>query len=401
MVKITVVGAGLSNINVAEFYEQTYAGGNPVPGWYDIPFATVGSDLVGWYGGVYYGGFPLPKSGTGTGALRVDFATAGSYTIKLELFTMTNDIVGAPYDYSADTVRLLTTAQYIMVAKDDPVITATFPTGPYAAGVPVTVPVTITNPGAITGPFELILNLPNGTTFTFGGATYTCTTTCPPVVVTLPVTASDLVITFPGAFTGNVVFNLYDTSWNPDRLVASATQPVVVNSGFAVTGTFSMQGNPSRAGIPVTFTWGGTFATYGPTGFSSAAISNNFSLALTYGGSYTITTLQPRYLNIYCNENTGDTIPDLCKKITVSANYSLPALQLRAGNAVWLDGNNIIDLNDANLVGTQWGQAGNPSLIIDHGDVNFDNKVSIQDLALVGGNYSLTSAGAYGTTWVP
>jgi hypothetical protein len=34
------------------------------------------------------------------------------------------------------------------------------------------------------------------------------------------------------------------------------------------------------------------------------------------------------------------------------------------------------------------------------GDVNFDGKVNIQDLALVGGNYRLTSADVYGS-WVP
>ena len=206
----------------------------------------------------------------------------------------------------------------------------------------------------------------------------------------------DFTVTFDEAWTGDVSVSLFDSDWTPaDRLLASASETgVVVNGNFVVTGTFSMQGRATRAGIPVTLTWGGTFATYGPTANTIEAISNNFSQTVTYGGYYTITTNQPRYLNVYADVTFS-------KIINVHANYPLPALVLRAGNAVWLGGNNVVNLDDANLVGTQWGGPGSTNLTIDHGDVNFDNKVNIQDLALVGGNYELTSAGAYGTTWLP
>jgi len=147
-----------------------------------------------------------------------------------------------------------------------------------------------------------------------------------------------------------------------------------------------MQGNASRAGIPVTLSWGGTLVPYGPTGLTTSSISNNFSLSVLYGGTYTITTNQPRYLNVYADVNFS-------KIITVADDYTLPALQLRGGNAVWTD--NVIDLDDASKVGTDWGSKLNPD-----GNVNFDSIVNIQDLALVGGNYELTSAVAYGT-WAP
>ena len=109
----------------------------------------------------------------------------------------------------------------------------------------------------------------------------------------------------------------------------------------------------------------------------------------------------PRFLNITA---------DMAKKITLSANDALNTLWLRGGNAYWrvTDGNgaytdvydNVVNGGDASVVGTGWGQAGSTDLTINHGDVNFDNKVNIQDLALVGGNYDLTSAAAY-AAWLP
>ena len=340
----------------------------------------------------------------------ITYANAGTYEVSGNMLHVV-DKLAVPQETRVVSENYSATA----IVYTAPVITATFPAGPYAAGVPVTVPVTITNPGGIPEPFELVLNLPDGTEFTFNGVDYLCGNDpatievevgCPAIPVTLPIT-SDLVITFAGGYSGDISLNIYDSDWTPaDRLLASKLQPVVVNSDFTVTGNFSMQGNATRAGIPVTFTWGSDFETYGPTGYSTSVSGTNFSLALTYGGNYTITTEQPRYLNVY-----ADTL--FYKMITVSGDRLLPELRLRAGNAVWLnipdlttdpDGeitpNNVIDLDDAGLVGGQWYGPGSSNLTINHGDVNFDNIVNIQDLALVGGNMDLTSAGAYGT-WAP
>jgi len=60
-------------------------------------------------------------------------------------------------------------------------------------------------------------------------------------------------------------------------------------------------------------------------------------------------------------------------------------LMLRAGDA---NDSDKIDGGDASIVGTQYGTG----TIADQGDLNFDGKVNIQDLALVGGNFDLQSA---------
>lgn len=277
-------------------------------------------------------------------------------------------------------------------AYSKPVITADFPAGPYAAGVPVTLPVSITNPDGIPAPFELVFDLPAGTVINYGGTDYTCAATCPPIPVTLPLTSEDFVITFTEAWTGTVGISLYDSDWTPaDRLLADLTQPgVVVNGNFDITGTFSMQGNSSRAGIPVTLTWGGTLVPYAPSALTSNLVSGNFSLNVLYGGYYTITTLQPRYLNV---------IPSNGRGFTVTGPYDIPALILRGGNAYWRSSltelDNIIDTSDASLVGAQYGGPGSGDSLGNHGDCNFDGIVNIQDLALVGGNWNLTSAAAY------
>ena len=151
-----------------------------------------------------------------------------------------------------------------------------------------------------------------------------------------------------------------------------------------ISGLVTMQGRPTvRAGVPLAL----NATAYTDTSDDMTEV--NYAFIGVELGTYTFTTDQPRYLNV-------------SKQIIVNelAFRTLPLLRLRGGNAVWINGNNVVDLDDANLVGTQWGGAGSTDLTINHGDVNFDNKVNIQDLALVGGNYDLTSAAAY-AAWLP
>ena len=190
----------------------------------------------------------------------------------------------------------------------------------------------------------------------------------------------DFLVTFDEAWTGDVSVSLYDSDWTPaDRLLATASATgAVVNGDFVVTGTFSMQGRASRAGIPVTLTWGGTLETYGPSASTIDVISNNFTLTLKYGGDYTLTTLQPRYLNV--TTALGKTITAL------AADRAMLPLELKGGNAVWRDvltgaPDNVIDTSDASLVGTQYGSGGTSDGYLNNGDCNFDGKVNIQDLA--------------------
>jgi len=74
---------------------------------------------------------------------------------------------------------------------------------------------------------------------------------------------------------------------------------------------------------------------------------------------------------------------------TDAANYSLPALVLRSGNAQ--DADDIIDVYDLAIVYGAYGDfEANPK-----GDVNFDGQIDTRDLALVAGNFGLTSEMAY------
>ncbi len=321
----------------------------------------------------------------------VTVTTAGAYSASGNMVDVVDKVTPVERIVS-DSVSLST------VAYLKPVITANNLGGPFDAGVPETVSLSIEN-ASIPEPFEVVFNYPAGTVIVYNGVTYTCAATCPviPVDLTAEPTVLEFTVTFDKAWTGDVSVGLYDSNWTPaDRLLASASATnVVVSGGFAVTGTFSMQGNASRAGIPVTLTWGGTLVTYGPSAETSSAISNNFSVSVLYGGEYTITTLQPRYLNVTA---------DLLKKINVAGPYNMSALILKGGNAYWKSSatvlDNLINTSDSSLVGTQYGGAGSDAGFGNHGDCNFDGIVNIQDLALVGGNWSLTSAVAY-TSWLP
>lgn len=270
---------------------------------------------------------------------------------------------------------------------------------------------------SVPGAFNMVFTgYPSETEIVYLGVTYTCVMSGDPAIctITVPVMLTGLSQSLPFAITVATATSETPAASYPvtatlhalapaygvtGRDLASLSVTVPVASGFAVTGTFSMQGNLSRAGIPVTLTWGGTLVPYGPSADTTSAISNNFSLSVLYGGDYTITTLQPRYLNV---------TSDLLKKITVAGPYNMSALILKGGNAYWKATadtyDNIINGSDASLVGNQYGSAGSLTPIGNHGDCNFDGIVNIQDLALVGGNYDLTSELAYNTSpniWVP
>jgi hypothetical protein len=171
-----------------------------------------------------------------------------------------------------------------------------------------------------------------------------------------------------------------------DITLATLTALAEVNGNFAITGTFSMQGRFTRGGIPVTLTWTGTEWQYSASDTTEDLMDNNFQVTVTYGGGYRITTNQDRYLNL----TTAS-----AKSITVDGAKTLNALMLRGGN---VDNNDNVGLSDASVIGGAYGSAGDPSTLL--ADANFDGRVNILDLALVGGNYLLTTASAY-KSWAP
>jgi hypothetical protein len=375
--RFDITGATLADVTSLKYFEVNDSL------WYDLPLYEDGSgNLFGYFGPAE--GFPMSAPYTATSLFRLTSATAGAYPFVITLIDL--DSV-APANFVLST---LTETTYVF---NKPVLTTTGLTGDHQ-GLSVPFTLNINNMSTMVDPylspavtFLVDLDLPDGTVLTTPGGDVTCTVDGCAFPVTLAAGANAIPLT--AVFTGTqtvttVPVALYDNLADPDRLLASASfGPVAVFDNIpAVLGTVSMQGRTTRAGVPVTLT--AVTVPYGPyLATSIEQISNNLSFANVAEGSYTITTNQPRYLNITAA---------LGKVVAISdAKNSLASLELKGGNANWTD--NIIDIFDAVAVGTTYGTSGD-------GDVNFDGKVNIQDLALVGGNYRLTSAVVYGS-WVP
>jgi len=148
----------------------------------------------------------------------------------------------------------------------------------------------------------------------------------------------------------------------------------------------SVQGVQNRGGIGVALANGATYGMGPYSGISLHQPGSNLTIASVLTDSYRITTNHARVLNITSALNKTFTL-------TPGAN-TVPALRLAAGNAVWTD--NVINVSDWTVV---CGALGSPSQNAD-ADVNFDGLVDARDLALVAGNWGLTSAVAY-AAWLP
>jgi len=147
----------------------------------------------------------------------------------------------------------------------------------------------------------------------------------------------------------------------------------------------SIQGVMDRGGIDVALGPGQQFG-MAYSGTTTDITGNNLTLAAVVLDTYRITTNHARVLNVTAELNKTFTL--------ASGANTVSALRLKAGNAVWTD--NVINLGDYTAV---CGAYGDPSLNPD-ADVNFDTLVDLRDLALVGGNWGLTSQMAY-AAWLP
>lgn len=164
-----------------------------------------------------------------------------------------------------------------------------------------------------------------------------------------------------------------------------------VGASCSVYGSFGLEGRLNRDGIPVTLAEVEVFGSGPYTGVTIDRLGVNLTLNNVMADTYTVTTAQPRYLNVTAELN---------KTITMTGDYTMQALTLRCGNALWSD--NIINVSDVGIVGGQWGMSQGdlkPGETL-NGDVNFDDTVNIRDLALVAGNYGLSSEDAY-ADWTP
>lgn len=377
----TIYNAALSDI--ASF---TYAGG-------DMPLTQDGTNLVGYFGPV--GGFAMTAPYDVTTTFNIEFNTAGDYDFELTLV-----------DLSADPDFVLATLTDTAEVYDAPTMTPDIP-ATFMSDEQVEFSVNLSNPATgietnvyaeivLTGLipadiqslqyFEVADGQWHDLVYNYDSVSGEITIHYGPAAG-FPMTAPyDVDALFRVIFNNNVNLGfaytgtLYDYDFDPDRGLATMSGSSTVYANFDVTGTVSMQGRTVRSGVQMVLD--GLYDLY--LDISSSLISLNLGFEDVIADTYLITTVQDRYLNI---------TSDLGIMITIGADAELPALELKGGNA---DNDMDIDINDASLIGAKYGTG----TIADAGDVNFDNRVNIQDLALVGGNFDLTAATAYGT-WLP
>ena len=139
-----------------------------------------------------------------------------------------------------------------------------------------------------------------------------------------------------------------------------------------------VQGKVDRSGVKLSLASG---AAYGLSyeGCSTDNPGDNLLIASVAVDTYTVTASHAG-----CLSASGTIVIP-----ADAASYSLPALVLRSGNAQ--DADDIIDVYDLAIVNGAYGDfEANPE-----GDVNFDGQIDACNLALVAGNFGLTSEMAY------
>jgi hypothetical protein len=156
-----------------------------------------------------------------------------------------------------------------------------------------------------------------------------------------------------------------------------------------VTGTVSMQGRIARDGVAVKLWQSGSTVRSTTT---IDKISDNYTFANLYNGAYQLTFTKKGYLDLNL---------DLNKTKYFTSGGTVAALELKGGDA---NDDNEITIDDGTLIGRDYGTIG-----VDTSgqftDINSDGTVNIFDLALMGGNYDLTSTPVDNTnvysTWTP
>lgn len=192
------------------------------------------------------------------------------------------------------------------------------------------------------------------------------------------------VLTFDRAVFSNVNYqSVYPQTEHGEIRVIDPTTPTYTN----LVANMGAQGTLDRGGVKLSLAPGEThWLPYEglSTNIPDDNLADNLLIENVAIDTYTVTASRQG-----CLSASGTIVipPD-------AASYNLPALVLRSGNAQ--DEDDIIDLDDLAIVNGAYNNfAANPQ-----GDLNFDGLIDARDLALVAGNYGLTSSAAY-TNWPP
>lgn len=166
---------------------------------------------------------------------------------------------------------------------------------------------------------------------------------------------------------------------NPSNEIPAQLQHGVItvsSHSSAIKGTVYLQGRVERAGVPASLGIGTLFGQGPYTALSTSILGQNLDFGLVANGdTYTLTTAQPRYLNVQ-------------KTLTVNSALTLPPLRLLAGDVT---GDQAVTTADLNAIRAAFGSSGTELAA----DINGDGLVDLRDLALAGGNFGLTATEAY------
>ena len=207
-----------------------------------------------------------------------------------------------------------------------------------------------------------------------------------------------LKLTFKGQSAGTtpLTFTRNEMSDVDNKLIiatpTNGTLNVTYNATIKLTtlsGNFDLQGRTDRGGIPVNLSKG-QYTLQGPYTKSTTEVNgNNLAFTNVAMDLYTVTTNQPRYLNI--DATCGKT------KAVLGTTSTLSPLKLKGGNAEMSD--NEINIYDITKITGVYGKASTLAAPLEE-DINANGTVDVYDLAMAAGNYGLTCATAY-ANWVP
>jgi hypothetical protein len=255
------------------------------------------------------------------------------------------------------------------------------PLATFAVGNPKEFTLTVSNPSTGRAYTNLVVNLTGleATLEYYNGSAWVTYTQGTALNTGRPLNVGDSAtvdfrVSFTAAGTDTATVSVYENT----IFLMTGDFVFTVLDAYDVTGSVQMQGRTVRSGVSVGLAHN-TIPEYLYNTLSTDLMTGNYTLSNVAEGGYTLTITHDRYLDFSYSPLTA-------------GNINLTRLELRGGDVVK---NNAIDISDASLVGTYYNIAGD-----NDADANFDETVNIFDLAMVGGNYGLTSGTAY-ASWTP